>query len=344
MKIIMKLKKAEKEEKKEKEQKSEEIEKDIDNKDSKKEKISIENKLKKDKESKQIPQESLKDIFKSIILAIGVIIYFAILNFVYSRVEQELILNIVEICSGILLVLALVLLEMAYKKDSGKFTIIAIEFLVLAFHSLSIKYVITRYDYQFQFYLLTSSYVISIYYILKAIIIYTKGRKKYLDTLSDIPEILKKDEPVVKEAKKRNDIEEKKVIEHKPKSIKTGRKKKKAVPEKESEIKNVKSKKTTKKAKTKKEDKIDNSIDEKDKSEKVVKKTKTKNTKVDDEESKDDNEDAKKKTTQKKSRKTTKKKDDAVKEDKEEIKPKDTEKQEKRKSVKTKKKSSEKEE
>ena len=337
----MKLKKAEKE------QINEEIEKNIDNKDTKKEKISIENKLKKDKESKQIPQESLKDIFKNIIFAIGVIIYFAILNFVYPRVEQELILNIVEICSGILLLAALVLLEMAYKKDSGKFTIIAIEFLVLAFHSLSIKHVITKYDYQFQVYLLTSSYVISIYYILKAIIIYTKGRKKYLDNLSDIPEILKKDEPVKKEAKKRNEIEEKKVVEYKPKSIKTGRKKKKVVLEKESEIKNAEPKKTTKKAKTKKEDKIDNSIDKKDKNEKVVKKTKTKNTEVDDKEIKDNIEDAKKKTTTRKSKKTTTKKDDVEKEDKvnkKEVKPKDTEKQEKKKSVKTKKKSSEKEE
>lgn len=321
MKIIMKLKKAEK---KEKEQiNEEEIEKNTDSKDTKKEKISIENKLKKEKESKQIPQESLKDIFKNIIFAIGVIIYFAILNFVYPRVEQELILNIVEICSGILLLAALVLLETAYKKDSGKFTIIAIEFLVLAFHSLSIKHVITKYDYQFQVYLLTSSYVISIYYILKAIIIYTKGRKKYLDNLSDIPEILKKDEPVKKEAKKRNEIEEKKVVEHKPKSIKTGRKKKKkVVTEKEVEIKNAEPKKTTKKAKTK-------------------------NTKIDDKENKNDKENStKKKASTKTAKKNKEEKEDKDKkenkENKEEVK--DVEKQEKRKSVKTKKKSSKKEE
>ena len=314
----MKLKKAEKE------QINEEIEKNIDNKDTKKEKISIENKLKKDKESKQIPQESLKDIFKNIIFAIGVIIYFAILNFVYPRVEQELILNIVEICSGILLLAALVLLEMAYKKDSGKFTIIAIEFLVLAFHSLSIKHVITKYDYQFQVYLLTSSYVISIYYILKAIIIYTKGRKKYLDNLSDIPEILKKDEPVKKEAKKRSEIEEKKVEEHKPKSIKTGRKKKKVAPEKEVEIKNAEPKKTTKKAKTK-------------------------NTKIDDKENKNDKENStRKKASTKTAKKNKEEKEDKDKkenkENKEEVEVKDVEKQEKRKSVKTKKKSSKKEE
>lgn len=224
-------------------------EKDTKTNKDKPEKISLENNLKKDKETKQIPQETLKDIFRNIIIAIGVIIYFAILNFTYFKIEQENILNVIEICSGVLLFVALILLEIAYKKDSGKFTISAIEFLVLAFHSLSIKYVITRYDYQLQFYLLTSSYVISIYFILKAIIIYTKGRKKYLDTLSDIPEILKKDEPVKKEAKKRSEVVEKqsKVLEHKPKS-KRGTKRKKKEPEKK--IENPENKKATKKSKT----------------------------------------------------------------------------------------------
>lgn len=228
--------------------KKEEKDTKINNDKLEKEKISLENNLKKDKETKQIPQEALKDIFKNIIIAIGVIIYFAILNFTYFKIEQEKILSVIEICSGVLLLAALILLEIAYKKDSGKFTISAIEFLVLAFHSLSIKYVITRYDYQLQFYLLTSSYVISIYFILKAIIIYTKGRKKYLDTLSDIPEILKKDEPVKKEAKKRSEVVEKpKVVENKPKS-KRGTKRKKIEPEKE--IENSENKKTTKKSKT----------------------------------------------------------------------------------------------
>ena len=234
-----------------------------------KEKISLENNLKKEKETKQIPQESLKDIFKNIIIAIGVIIYFAVLNFAYFKIEQDNILNVIEICSGILLIASLILMEIAYKKDNSKITITAIEFLILAFHSLSIKYVITRYDYQFQFYLLTSSYVISIYFILKAIIIYTKGRKKYLDTLSDIPEILKKDEPVKKEAKKRSEIAEKqktKTLENKPKS-KRGMKKINSKTNKE--VKQNKEKKET--SKTNK--------DTKNKNSKTNKETKNKNSK-----------------------------------------------------------------
>ena len=305
--------------------KKEEKDTKINNDKLEKEKISLENNLKKDKETKQIPQEALKDIFKNIIIAIGVIIYFAILNFTYFKIEQEKILSVIEICSGVLLLAALILLEIAYKKDSGKFTISVIEFLVLAFHSLSIKYVITRYDYQLQFYLLTSSYVISIYFILKAIIIYTKGRKKYLDTLSDIPEILKKDEPVKKEAKKRNEVVEKpKVVENKPKS-KRGTKRKKIEPEKE--IENSENKKTTKKSKTKKED---SKADKKTETKKTSKSTKTlKEEKP--------GEDVSKRKTKKADSKTKKEE----KEDKEDLKVKD---EEKKKSVKTKKKTSKKEE
>ena len=291
--------------------KKEEKDTKINNDKLEKEKISLENNLKKDKETKQIPQEALKDIFKNIIIAIGVIIYFAILNFTYFKIEQEKILSVIEICSGVLLLAALILLEIAYKKDSGKFTISAIEFLVLAFHSLSIKYVITRYDYQLQFYLLTSSYVISIYFILKAIIIYTKGRKKYLDTLSDIPEILKKDEPVKKEAKKRSEVVEKqpKVLEHKPKS-KRGTKRKKKEPEKK--IENPENKKATKKSKTKKED---SKADKKTEAKKTSKSTKTlKEEKPD--------EDVSKRKTKKLDSKTKKEE----KEDKEDLKVKDEEK------------------
>lgn len=305
--------------------KKEEKDTKINNDKLEKEKISLENNLKKDKETKQIPQEALKDIFKNIIIAIGVIIYFAILNFTYFKIEQEKILSVIEICSGVLLLAALILLEIAYKKDSGKFTISAIEFLVLAFHSLSIKYVITRYDYQLQFYLLTSSYVISIYFILKAIIIYTKGRKKYLDTLSDIPEILKKDEPVKKEAKKRREVVEKpKVVENKPKS-KRGTKRKKIEPEKE--IENSENKKTTKKSKTKKED---SKADKKTETKKTSKSTKT----LKEEKS---GEDVSKRKTKKADSKTKKEE----KEDKKNLKVKD---EEKKKSVKTKKKTSKKEE
>lgn len=214
-----------------------------------KHKIAVE-KLEEERKSKKIPkeisQEILKKIFINLIIAIAIMGYFAILNYSYDKINQDNLVNIIEICSGVLLLISLILLEVSYKKDSGTLAITAIEFLVLTFHSLLIIHIITRYEYQFQFYILTSSYTVATYYVLKSIILYTKGRREYLKGLSDISEIVKKEEPVKKEAKKQNPSEEeKKKIQHKPKSAKVGKKRKntenkqeaKKKSEKESKVK-----------------------------------------------------------------------------------------------------------
>ena len=164
---------------------------------------------KDDKKAKKLPkeisQEILKKMFKDLLKAVCIMLYFIILNLAYSTIKQERLVGDIEIFAGAVLVVGIVFLERAYKKDSGSIALTGIEFLVLSLHSLSIMHIITLFKYDFRFYLLTSSYIFSIYYVLKAILLYTKGRKAYLDSLSDISEVVKKDEPIKKEAKKRND-------------------------------------------------------------------------------------------------------------------------------------------
>ena len=161
---------------------------------------------KKTKIPKEISQEILKKIFHNLLRAIGVMFYFILLNLAYSTIKQERLLGDIEVFAGVFLVIGM-FLEKAYKKDSGSIAITGIEFLFLSLHSLSIMHIITLFQYRFQFYLLTSSYLFSIYYVLKAIILYTKGRRDYLKSLSDISEIVKKEEPIKKEAKKRKQEE-----------------------------------------------------------------------------------------------------------------------------------------
>ena len=147
----------------------------------------------------------MNTVFKTLMKAIGIMGYFIVLNFAYTRMNLERLTNDIEVFSGIFLVLGLVMLERAYKKENGKLAISGIELLVLSMHSLSINHVITFYQYDFRFYLLTSSYVFAIYYVLKSIIIYTKEKREYLKKLSDISEIVK-EEPIKKEAKKRKKV------------------------------------------------------------------------------------------------------------------------------------------
>ena len=293
-----------------------------------KHKIAVE-KLEEERKNKKIPkeisQEILKKIFFNLIIAIGIMIYFAILNYSYDKINQDNLVNIIEICSGVLLLICLILFEVSYKKDSGTLAITAIEFLVLTFHSLLIIHIITRYEYQFQFYILTSSYTIAIYYVLKSIVLYTKGRREYLKGLSDISEIVKKEEPIKKEAKKQNPSEEeKKKIQHKPKSAKVGKKKKDTENKQEVKKKSKNSKKdeekveakkpqtkTTKKASTRK---TKSKSEPKVKTEKIDDKSE-KESKVKDEEVKEEvvKEKAEKKPTKKRTNKKTTKKEETIK-------------------------------
>lgn len=164
-----------------------------------------ENKAKKSKKiPKEISQDILKKMLKCLLMAVGVMVYFIVLNLAYSAMKHERLVGDIKVFAGAFLVVGLIMLEKAYKQDKGTIAIDGLEFIVLALHSLSIMHIITLFKYDFRYYLLTSSYIFSIYYVFKSIVLYTKGRKDYLSSLSDISEIVKKDDPIVKEAKKRN--------------------------------------------------------------------------------------------------------------------------------------------
>ena len=202
----------------------------------------------------------MNKIFKNLLKAIGIMGYFIVLNFAYTRMNVDRLINDIEVFSGIFLVLGLVFLERAYKKDDGKIAISGIELLCLSMHSLSINHVITFYQYDFRFYLLTSSYVIAIYYVLKSIVTYTKEKRQYLKNLSDISEIVK-EEPIKKEAKKRRKAkikEENKKLEASSNNEEKREVKKEEKEEKENK-QELKGKTTVKKQTKKKEEKQEQS-------------------------------------------------------------------------------------
>lgn len=152
---------------------------------------------------KKVSDEAYREVYAQILWAIGIIIYFFFLNLEYIKIDIERLSIGIKVFATVFLVVGLVILERSYKNDSGKQAIVAIELFILSFHSLTIMHFVTKFHFDFQFYVLTSSYILASYYILKAIIIYTKAKKEYLNSLSDIKEIVKKDEPIKKEASKK---------------------------------------------------------------------------------------------------------------------------------------------
>ena len=146
----------------------------------------------------------MNKIIKNLLKAVGVVCYFIVLSFAYTRMNLDRLVTDIEVFSGAFLVLGILALEKSYKDENGSLAITGIELLVLSMHSLSIMHVIALFKCDFKTYMGISSIVAVVYYLFKGIISYTKERREYLKGLSDISEIVKEEEPVKKEAKKRN--------------------------------------------------------------------------------------------------------------------------------------------
>ena len=107
----------------------------------------------------------------------------------------------------IFLFIAIYIFEKAYKKDDDNLAIQGIEILILSAYTLTSRHITNKFNFEFKTYSLVASYIFAIYFILKCIIIYTKGRKEIAENYSDVREIVKKEEPVIKEATKKNQKE-----------------------------------------------------------------------------------------------------------------------------------------
>lgn len=157
-----------------------------------------------------------KKLFKNIMIAIIISIYFIFLNLGNINIDANIFLTDIKVFSIIILGISIIIFEKAYKNDSGELTINAIEILILACHTLSLIYVTNIFKFDFKYYVLTSSYIFSIYYTFKDIIIYTRENRKYLKQLSDISDIVKKEKPSKKKAtKKSSNIEDTTSVESK---------------------------------------------------------------------------------------------------------------------------------
>lgn len=197
----------------------------------------------------------MKKITKDLIIAICLIAYVLILALAYTKMNTDRLSKDIEVFAGAFLVLGLLGLEKAYKHDDGKTAITAIELLVMSFYSLSIMHMVALIKCDFIHYMFFSAGGIAIYYLIKTIIIFTKQKRDDLKNLSDISEIVKKDEPIKKEAKKRNKEDK---IEDKNNGMIAESKKKNKEKLQSNKIKRTKTRKeennidTTKKRRTKK--------------------------------------------------------------------------------------------
>lgn len=189
---------------------------------------------------KEVNEKYMKKIYLNILKAIIIVTYFLVLNLACEKVSALYLERGIELCTMVFLIIAIGVFEMAYKKDDDDLAIQGIEILVLSAYTLTSQHITKKYNFDFKTYSLVASYIFAIYFILKCIVVYTKGRKEMAENMSDIKEIVKKEEPIKKEATK-------KTVENKEENKKENKKEK----NKKEETLNTENKEKTKKSTSK---------------------------------------------------------------------------------------------
>ena len=132
------------------------------------------------KNKKQIIDKTNTKIFKNILYAIFILMYFVSTYIAYIKLSEEIFSRVLQGTTMILLAIAIIIFEIAYKKDSGIASIYGIEFMVLAVHILLIERITQAFNFNTAEFITTTSYIWPIYYCFKAIIIYTRENVKKL--------------------------------------------------------------------------------------------------------------------------------------------------------------------
>ena len=146
------------------------------------------------KSNKKLPEEQQNQIhtrvFQNIFLAVIIILYLNFIILGFWNIENSVFVVDLKVFSMSILVIAIGVIEYAYKKDSGRHAIHGIETLVLALATMSFIYLNMMWQEKFVPVVVIVALVFAIYYVAKTIIIYHKMKKQF--SIENIKEIIKK--------------------------------------------------------------------------------------------------------------------------------------------------------
>lgn len=153
----------------------------------------IENEINK---QTKLPEETKRKInakvFKNIVAAIIVVLYFIFINLGYKNIEADIYLTDLKVFSAVAIGITIVLFEKAYKKDSDEIAKSGIEMLVISIATFLTIYVYKIYNSKFIYIMASMGMLFAIYYVAKSIKIYVKMKKTALEKANDVRKIVEK--------------------------------------------------------------------------------------------------------------------------------------------------------
>lgn len=146
-------------------------------------------------EQRQLPEELKEKLntitFINLLISIALMIYMIVVNLLYINETSEIFLNSTKTSAITFAILDIIILEIAYRKDSMRIAIHAIELIFVSLFVLAIPYLYFYLDTTVRNIIMMAPIFFSIYYVGKSIAIHLIEANKYRNHLSDVPEILK---------------------------------------------------------------------------------------------------------------------------------------------------------
>lgn len=228
------------------------------------------------KMSENIKNKIQERIIVNSAICISIIMLVAIFELAANHLNQKIATTTYNIYSIIFLLFTLVIFEIGYKKDSGKWALTGVEILIVSLIVLFAPYLFIKFN---KIIIYIIMILITLYYIIKISTIYVKENKKYKKSLSDIPQIIKKEskDELAKEYEQKMDTIKDTEQKDKKATINSKKKKTKGTDD----VKKSKTKKTntTNKVKSKKNNNEKKTNLKENKKDTIAKKTKTSQTK-----------------------------------------------------------------
>ncbi len=145
---------------------------------------------------KKIPKEDKKKLRKPILqnlmVAITIIVYLSLLILGFNNIDSLVYQTDLKVFAICILLFAIIILERAYKKDSGRIALLGIEIIFVAILTLALIYVNLMLTSNYINIILIISLIFILYYTIKCIIMYIKDKNKYY--LKNMKEMINNEE------------------------------------------------------------------------------------------------------------------------------------------------------
>lgn len=149
-------------------------------------------------EKRKLPQEVKENIktniFHSLIAAAIIFAYLAAINLLYYSFDQNVFEYYMKYFALGIILVTVIDIELAYRKDSKKLWLIGLELLACGILSLYIPYIYLHTTTYLRNCVMLLPVVLLIYYAFKSMVIFKQNQFKHRNNLSDVKELLNNDE------------------------------------------------------------------------------------------------------------------------------------------------------